>query len=65
MKTSSYSHGLFLSRFLLQYKLKGPDNMLNPAFGYINLYPKISKYFCWILGISSLNLATVSFIFDR
>ena len=33
MKTSSNSHGLFLSRFLLQYKLNGPDNMLNPDLG--------------------------------
>ena len=42
MKTSSNSQVLFLSRFLLQYKLKGPDFTLNPYLGYINLWPKSS-----------------------
>ena len=42
MKTNSNLHGLFSFRFLLQYKLKGPDFMLKPDFGYINLFPKSS-----------------------
>jgi len=42
MKTISNSHDLFVSRFLLQNKLKGPDFMLKPYLGYINLFPKSS-----------------------
>jgi len=42
MNSISNPHDISLSRFLLQYKLKGPDFMLNPYLGYINLFPKSS-----------------------